>query len=254
MNRTATVPAAAKKPPRVQSAARTVDILLAIANSGPPGISAKKLSEDLELPRQVVYHLLHTLSSVDIIRKSAGNAYVLGIAASVIANGYKRQTAAPEQLGRYAERVAQLTGETAYLVGWLDEEIVVLANARGNLAIQAAEIPPGTAGDAHARASGKLLLALSAEDEVARYLALHPMKRRTPNTITTRTAFARELEKIRLEQISIDREEYAAGLTCIAVPVGRAGSRYVVGLSGPTERVNAKLETYIEALHQVALG
>jgi IclR family acetate operon transcriptional repressor len=240
--------------PRVQSAARTVDILLTVARAGPSGISAKRISEELKLPRQVVYHLLHTLQSVEVVHKVAGNSYVLGLAASVIASGYRRQNAAPEHLARYAERAAKLTGETAYLVGWIDDEIVVLANAKGSAAIQAASLEPGTAGDAHARASGKLLLALASDEDVDRYLSSHVMRRRTANTITTRAAFMRELATIRSQMVSVDREEYDIGLTCLAVPVGRAGARYVVGLSGPTERVKANLDTYIEALREAASG
>lgn len=243
-----------QKGPRIQTAARTVDILLTVARAGPSGITAKKISETLELPRQVVYHLLHTMLSVEILHKVAGNSYVLGLAASVVASGYRRQNAAPEQLARYAERAAQVTGETAYLVGWVDDEIVVLANARGSAAIQAATLEPGTAGDAHSRASGKLLLALSSDEEVDRYLSAHPMRRLTPNTITARAAFRREVERIRKDQVSIDREEYAIGLTCLAVPVGRSGSRYAVGLSGPTERVTTNLDAYIAALRNVAVG
>ena len=240
------------KAPRVQSAARTVEILLAVARSGPSGISAKNLSENLDLPRQVVYHLLHTLVSVNMLRKSSGSSYVLGLAASVIANGYKQQTAAPEQLARYAESVARLTGETAYMVGWIDDEVVVLANAKGNSPIQAASTQVGATGEAHARASGKLLLALASTDEVDRYLTRHKLTRRTVNTLTTKPALLRAFEKIREDLVSFDREEYAIGVTAIAVPVGRVGARFAVGLGGPTERVLANEAQYIEILKQVA--
>ncbi|MHA6692484.1 helix-turn-helix domain-containing protein [Devosia sp. A449] len=113
------------KAPRVQSAARTVEILLAVARHGPGGISAKNLSLELDLPRQVVYHQLHTLVSVDMLRKAGGSSYVLGLAVSTLVNGYRRQMAAPDQMGRFTELAAELTGETAYMVGWIDGEIVV---------------------------------------------------------------------------------------------------------------------------------
>jgi IclR family transcriptional regulator, acetate operon repressor len=238
------------KAPRVQSAARTVEILLALARSGSSGISAKKLSDDLDLPRQVVYHLVHTLVSVSMLRKSAGSAYVLGLAASVIANGYKQQTAAPEQLARYAEGVARLTGETAYMVGWIDDEVVVLAKA--NSPIQAVSTQIGATGEAHARASGKLLLVLASPYEVDRYLAKHKLTRPTVNTLTTKAALLRAFEKIREDQVSFDREEFSIGVTAIAVPVGRVGARFAIGLGGPTERVLVNAAQYIELLKQVA--
>jgi IclR family transcriptional regulator, acetate operon repressor len=95
---------------------------------------------------------------------------------------------------------------------------------------------------------------MSADDEIERYLSKHRLVRRTENTHTTKAALLREIETIRAELIAIDREEYAMGLTCMAVPVGRVGARFAVGLSGPTERVLANLAAYTETLRQVANG
>ena len=135
---------------------------------------------------------------------------------------------------------------------WIDDEVVVLANAKGNSPIQAASTQPGATGEAHARASGKLLLALASPDEMDRYLAKHRLTRRTVNTLTTKAALLRSFEKIREDLVSFDREEYAIGVTAIAVPVSRVGARFSIGLGGPTERVLANTEQYIEILRQVA--
>ena len=46
--------------PRIQSAVRTISILLAVADS-PNGLKAKEIMEKLGLSRQVTYHLIHTM-------------------------------------------------------------------------------------------------------------------------------------------------------------------------------------------------
>ena len=82
--------------PRIQSAVRTVSILLAIADSA-NGLKAKEIMERLALSRQVTYHLIHTMQGTGIIRKNESNRYVLGLAAVSIAEGFSRQLAPPER-------------------------------------------------------------------------------------------------------------------------------------------------------------
>ena len=144
-----------------------------------------------------------------------------------------------------------MTGETAYVVGWIEDEIVVLGTARGSGIIQAAEVPRGTAGDAHARASGKLLLAMASDEDVERYLKDHSFRKRTPNTITTRAAFSQELNRIRDDWFAVEREEYELGLSCLAVPIGSVPSMMALGISCPRDRLEQNFDTYLSKLKQL---
>lgn len=238
--------------PRIQSAVRTIDVLQAVARAGSNGVSARDLSLQLKLPRQVIYHLIHTLLSVNMLRQVAGKNYVLGLGTANLAHGYRRQTSAPDHLAGYAQRAAADTGETAYVVGWVDDEIVVLATARSQSAIHAAEPSPGTAGNAHARASGKLLLAMSTDYEAQAYLARAPLTARTPNTLTDETAIAQELGRIRQSWIAVEREEFAMGLACMAVPIGSPPTRVVLGISAPAERFSQNFDAYVAKLQRIA--
>ena len=238
--------------PRVQSAARTVDVLLAVARAESSGISASAISAQLAIPRQVVYHLAHTLTEMNMLRKVGRGSYILGLAVGPIVQGFRRQIGSSDMISTFADRAAALTGETAYVVGWLDDEIVVLGTARGAGAIQAAEVPKGTAGDAHARASGKLLLAMANDREVDRYLANNPLNRRTPKTLTTRRALDEEFSKIRQHWYATEHEEYELGLSCMAVPLGTVPSMFALGISAPTARLDAKLDVQLSILKQLA--
>uniref|UniRef100_B0T7H3 Transcriptional regulator, IclR family n=1 Tax=Caulobacter sp. (strain K31) TaxID=366602 RepID=B0T7H3_CAUSK len=238
--------------PRIQSAVRTVDVLQAVARAGSSGVSARDLSLDLKLPRQVIYHLIHTLLSVNMLRQVGGKNYVLGLGAANLAHGYRRQTSAPDYLAGYAERAAAETRETAYVVGWVDSEIVVLATARSQSAIHAAEPLPGTTGNAHARASGKLLLAMSTDDEAQAYLARAPLTARTENTLTDSQAIASELDRIRQTWVAVERGEYAIGLSCMAVPIGRPPARLALGISAPAERFEQNFDAYVASLQKIA--
>lgn len=247
----ASTPEARAPKPRVQSALRTVSILLAVAESS-NGLKIKEIMDKLGLSRQVTYHLIHTLNAAGIIRKNSSNKYVLGLAAASIAAGFQRQLAPPEHLAPRVRAIAAATGETAYAGGWLDGEIVVLATARGQSPVGAAEIPQGFAGFAHARASGKLLLALADPAISSAYLDEHPPVRRTANTITDRGELMKEFERIRAAGYAVDNEEFHDGLRCLAVPIESLGGRLVLGISVPSERFQANFSRYLESLLKIA--
>jgi IclR family acetate operon transcriptional repressor len=237
--------------PRVQSAARTVAILLAISQSS-HGLKAKEISERLQVPRQVAYHLIHTLQSTGIIRKDAQNRYVLGLAAALVADGFRRHLAPAEHLGPRVRSIVQATGETAYATGWIDGEIVAMVTARGQSPIQAAEVETGHSGDAHARASGKLLLALSDPAVRDKYLASHRLGRRTKKTITARKELLQELDRIRTRGYAVDEEEFSEGLCCLAVPIEGLGDSFVLGISVPAPRFRTNRTRYLAALQKAA--
>lgn len=237
--------------PRVQSAVRTISILLAVAESA-NGLRAKEIMNQLGLSRQVTYHLIHTMLGTGIVRKNESNKYVLGLAAVSITEGFHRQLAPPEQLARRVRSIVAATGETAHAGGWVDGEIVALATAVGHDPLAAAKVPQGYSGYAHARAVGKMLLALVDPALRQAYLANHPLDQRTSNTITDEGKFEMELDEIRVRGYSIDNEEFYEGLQCLAVPVEGLGGRFVLGISVPKERFDKKFDQYLAALLHAA--
>ncbi len=240
-----------ERKPRIQSAVRTVSILLAVADSA-DGLKAKEIMKRVSLSRQVTYHLIHTMLGTGIIRKNESNRYVLGLAAVAIAEGFHRQLAPPEQLARKVRLIVAAIAETAHAGGWVNGEIVALATAAGNAPVAAAKVPQGYSGYAHARAAGKLLLALVDPSLREAYLAKHPLERRTNNTIADRETLEKELEEIRARGYAVDNEEFYEGLQCLAVPVQGLGGRFVLGISVPKERFEKKFDKYLAALLNAA--
>jgi IclR family acetate operon transcriptional repressor len=232
---------------RVQSAFRAISILLAVSES-PNGLKIKEIAERLGLSRQVTYHLFHTLLATGIIRKNENNRYVLGLAAVSIAEGFHRQLAPPELLARKVRSIVAATNETAYASGWVGGEIVALATEQGQSPVGAARVPQGFSGYAHARATGKLLLALADPSITEAYLNSHPMEPRTDHTITTREELTRELERIRMRKYAIDNEEFHEGIRCLAVPVEGLGGRFALGISVPSGRFQINFDKYLDVL------
>jgi DNA-binding IclR family transcriptional regulator len=61
--------------PRVQSAARTINILLEVAQSE-KGLTTKEISERTGIGRQATYHLVHTLLEARMLTRTGGRRYV----------------------------------------------------------------------------------------------------------------------------------------------------------------------------------
>jgi DNA-binding IclR family transcriptional regulator len=224
--------------------------MLAVAQSD-SGLTTREISEQVGIGRQAVYHLLHTLVATGMLTRAEGNRYVLGLRVATLSAGFSRQLAPSEHLGPLVRTLAQRTGETAYAAGWWSGAITTLTIARGTNPVQAAEVPQGFVGDAHARASGKLLLALASQDVCREYLDTHGLKTRAPNTIVDRDKLEQEFERIREQGYAIDDEEFAAGLACLAVPIDARRSPFVLAVSGPKERVLAEQDSYLRIMRDV---
>lgn len=244
---------AAATKPRVQSAARTAAILLAVADSD-TGLSAPEISEAVGISRQVTYHLLHTLTEIGMVSRDTGNRYVLGLRVATLAEGFRRQLAPAEHLAPLVREVAAATGETAYAAGWWLGVPTTLHVALGSNPIQAAEVPRGYAEDAHARASGKLLLAYADRERREEYLRAHPPRRLTARTIDDVVALDEELARIRARGHAVDREEFAAGLSCMAVPLDGGRSPFALALSAPSDRLAENESHYLAELERIAAG
>ena len=234
----------------MQSAARAVDILLSVARSD-SGLTTREISETVGISRQATYHLLHTLVGAGVLVRNNRNRYVLGLRVGTLAAAFNRQMAPPERLAPIVRGLAQDTGETAYAAGWWSGEVTALTVARGTNPVQAAEVPQGYVGDAHARAAGKLLLANASDEVRETYLASHPLRRLTASTIVDRDTLDQEFAKVRTQGYATDIEEFAQGVCCLAVPLDNGYSPFVLSLSVPRERFEDSFGKY-RAIMQTA--
>ncbi|PQA89595.1 IclR family transcriptional regulator [Hyphococcus luteus] len=245
-----TPPASAKQGARVQSVGRAVKILLTVAQSE-RGLKSIDIVRQTGLPKQATYHLVHTLVATGMLTRGENNAYVLGLTAGTIGEAFRRQLSPPQRLSGLVRRIAEETGETAHAVGWWDGEIVNLSTRRGHNTIAAAEVEQGNFRDAHARASGKLILAFAPEDVREQYLSTHPLTRRTEHTIVSLEALKRDLETAREQKYATDLEEFTPGVCCLAVPVDGGISPYALTISSPTERFHKNFDEYLATMQNI---
>lgn len=231
--------------PRVKSAARTIELLLALSKSQ-DGLTVSEIVKALEATRQSVYHLLHTLEGIGVVKKS-GKKYVYGVSLLPIVTNFLRQFTPQEVLAPIVAQLAQVTGETAFAASWLGDDVTVVASATGRTQITPNAVSFGTIGDVHARASGKLLLSMHTDEEVSRFIDTHELGARTSKTITDPDALWEEIEMIRQLGYATDLGEYDERSNCVAMPYFPIPN-CVIAVSAPRARFNENVESYIQAL------
>lgn len=237
-----------RKPTLLRSVARAIEVLFFVAETD-AGRTAKETSLALDIPIGTAYHALNTLAARGMVSKDAGHRYRLGSRVGVLADAFARQLTPAENLLGPLHELAESTDESAHLVGWRHDDVVVLASVEGTQAVRVSGVHTGQAGNAHARASGKALLAWAPSKQREAYLRKHELTALTPHTITDRQALLAELERIRARGYAIEDEEFAEGAACLAAPIIDGG--VVIGaysLSAPAERFRRNKKRLTQAV------
>jgi IclR family transcriptional regulator, acetate operon repressor len=137
---------------------RGLRLLEAIAE-GDCEATAKRLSHQLDLKRGTCYHLLRTLEEEGYVVRLSGGRFALGGRVAVLQDSLRETLAPPPQLMDILVRFHEQVGETVYIAGWYGEDIVLQRYIEGSHAVHVRGLEIGYCENAHARASGKAILA-----------------------------------------------------------------------------------------------
>jgi DNA-binding IclR family transcriptional regulator len=201
----------------IASVTKAINVLGEVARH-PNGAAASEVSSALGMPIGTTHHLLNTLVEAGALTKAGDRRFRLGPKISALGLAYDAQRQMPASLLGPLRWLAQTTGETAYLSGWRGTDIEVLASEEGNHAVRVAGLNRGAHGYAHARASGKLLLAYANPNVREFYLHEHDREPLTEFTTTDAHALEVNFEQIREQGYALDEQEYTLGVTCVSAP------------------------------------
>ncbi|WP_119727146.1 IclR family transcriptional regulator [Thermomonospora amylolytica] len=215
-----------RKPTLIASVQRALHLMEAVA-SHPNGAPAKQLAREARLPLATTYHLLRTLAHEGYASRLPTGVWVLGDRLQALQDRSRTQTL----LARIRPALVALRDElkaAAYFGMHEDGEIRIIDIADGPRTPRV-DLWVGFDEAAHATAIGKCVLRQLDEDLRRDYLSRHPLVDLTPHTITE----PRELLRILRTpaRLAVDREEYALGTGCAAVPVTDASGTVVGALA-----------------------
>jgi IclR family acetate operon transcriptional repressor len=220
----------------IQSVDRAITLLETIAEAGGEA-TLTEIAARAELNISTSHHLLSTLVRRGYVSKVPGRrSYALGGRILEIGYASLRQIDLPQRAERFIERLNETTGETVHLVTLLGDTMKILATrAARTPGLGSMARPDG----AHAKASGKAILAWLPEHEARRVTSAQGMIRFTPNTITEWPALDEELRQVRRNFYSMDREEYQPGLICVGSAVRDHQGAVVASISASTPLARA---------------
>ncbi|WP_279634807.1 IclR family transcriptional regulator [Streptomyces tirandamycinicus] len=233
-------------PTLIGSVQRALRLMEAVA-SHTDGAPAKQLAREAGLPLPTAYHLLRTLAHEGYLRREKG-VFVFGEAAVRLALGgamQNRRTKIEESLAHWRDSI----GVPVYFALYREEEIELVA---------VADTPYAPAVDewadfretGHAHALGQCLLGQLDERTRKDHLDRHPVDRITPYTVRDRGSLLERLGAMGQMQPVIERQEYALGTVCAAIPVTVGSTAGAMAISLPLHQE----DRLIPAVEQLRSG
>jgi IclR family transcriptional regulator, acetate operon repressor len=224
----------------------------------PKGVSVKALARALHVSLSSAYSLSNSLRVEGFLEVSAAGSglYVLGPKVPVLYRSYVESSLQPERLEPFLEELRDRASARAYVALWRkgDLEIAEILGRRGGRELT--DLSKGFRGAAHALALGKIYLAEVPEDGWPPYLQTPTFKRFSRFTLTSRNDLRHNLQAVRDRGLAMDKEEFAEGGCCLAVPVRDPDGRLIaaLGISVPTRRFQNQLPTLARVLRDVGLA
>jgi IclR family pca regulon transcriptional regulator len=197
--------------------------ILASFRSERPLLGVSELGRDVGLSRSTTHRYVATLVALGYLQQDPGTRKyrlgprVLDLGFSAINSMELREVAGP-----HLRELSDATGYTANMAILDDLDIVYVDRCRSAQARQREidlNLHVGARLPAYCTSLGKVLLAQLPDEERKARIARVDFRRRGPNTITSRTAFAAELVRVRKQGYAVNNEELAYGLRSIAAPV-----------------------------------
>jgi DNA-binding IclR family transcriptional regulator len=234
--------------------ARAFAVIELVAASAEP-LALPDLVEATGFPKSTVHRLLLFLEAERLLaREPDGRRYSAGPRLATLSLAALTNPAHRAERHAVLQGLVDEVGETCNFTVLDGNEIVYLDRVEAGWPLRLM-LAPGSHVPLHCTASGKLFLALMPSAHRRRLLAAASLKRLTRNTITDRRRLLRELERIRLEKVGTDDEEFLLGLTAVAVPVVDSKQRILatVAVHAPTSRMSIETaRTHVPALRRAA--
>ncbi len=223
----------------VQSLSRALNLMNAIAASD-HGVTLSEAAKGTGLAVSTAHRLLTTLQQDRFVRfDGERGVWTIGVQAFSVGSAFLRARELTVIARPFMRELMERSGETVNLAVEDRGEAIYVAQIECRKLMRAITRPGGRA-LMHASAVGKALLSALAEEDVGKIVEAHGLPRETDKTISTPIKLRAELALIRQRGYSVDDEENAIGLRCIAAVVYDEHAQPAAGLSlsGPMARIS----------------
>jgi DNA-binding IclR family transcriptional regulator len=208
------------------------------------GAPAKQLARETGLALPTAYHLLRTLVHEGYLRREKG-LFFLGEAAERLSSSgaqQKRRSTVVDALAHWRDALGVPVYYAIYRDGEI--EVVCVSDTPGNPAVEEWADFRETG---HAHAIGQCLLSQLDEEARRDHLDRYPVQAITPYTVRDDHTLLRRLERTGRMEPVYERQEYALGTVCAAIPITVGTTAATMAISLPLHQADRLLD----AAHQL---
>ncbi len=189
--------------------------LLSQANEFPGN---NEIARRLGLNKSTVSNTMHTLADLGVLEIREDGKFIFGPRFYLLGNMARRRSGLQQAAHPYLERISRDTSLSTFLGIRSGDSSILIDKADSNLDIRLSseigmKMPP------LAGAGIKAMLSQLPDPEIDRILSESDLKPFTPNSITNKSHYKREVICVRSERLALDLEEYIEGLIAIAIPI-----------------------------------
>jgi len=202
------------------------------------GAPAKQLARETKLALPTAYHLLRTLVHEGYLRRDKG-LFFLGEAAERLSSSgaeQKRRSTVVDALAHCRDAIGVPVYYAMYRAGEI--EIMCVSDTPGNPAVEEWADFRETG---HAHAIGQCLLSQLDEEARRDHLDRYPVSPVTPYTVRDGVSLMKRLERTRRMTPVTERQEYALGTVCAAIPITVGTTAATMALSLPAHQADRLL-------------
>lgn len=202
------------------------------------GATAKQLARETGLALPTAYHLLRTLVHEGYLRREKGLFFLGGAAERLSSSGaqQKRRSTVVDVLAHWRDEI----GAPVYYALYRDGEIEVMcvSDSPGTPAVEEWADFRETG---HAHAIGQCLLSQLDEDARRDHLERYPARALTPYTVRDSHSLLKRLKRTRRMAPVVERQEYALGTVCAAIPITVGSTAATMAFSLPAHQADRLL-------------
>jgi DNA-binding IclR family transcriptional regulator len=221
---------------RVQAIDREVIILKLLLKR--TELKLSDIADELDLNMSTAHGIITTLKYHGFIdQDEETKKYRLGLQLLEFGSAVERSLKIRDIAKPYVDEVCSIVEETVHLGTLSKLKVIYLDKTESKQSIRmVSQIGSGI--PAHCTGIGKAMLAYL-DDNTILDLLPDKIERYTPNSITDKTDFLKECQRIRKQGYSLDNEECEIGLKCVAAPIFdyTGNAKYGISVSGPTIRM-----------------
>lgn len=227
-------------------------ILEALSQQPKSGVPLEEITQITGMAKTTVHRLLYSMAKLGYIEQDpVTNLYLLSgrfFELGTNALPYQRLSGVAKP---FMQTLLLTFGESVNLAvphGGVAMYIMVLESPKAHRVA-------ATVGDyshLHCTSVGKSIAAYLSPEEREECLRRYGMPPMTRATMTTRSQFEQELEKVRVEGVAVDNEENGEGIICVGGPIFASGGRLMAALSvsGPSIRISPNLNAIKTAVRE----